>query len=134
MERLLKEDLNFYKFIPYIQLHEYESLRYSDTTVMEKWLELYNKLPIDCFSNIKKTTPDHNPELINESPETAPSKRILSLCVSYDKVNDGILILKEIGLAKLRSECSHFNNWLTSYRKFTKRLMDPSSGRSESSY
>ncbi|SHM81708.1 DUF4276 family protein [Chitinophaga sp. CF418] len=46
-------------------------------------------------------------------PQTAPSKRILDLCDSYDKIDDGILILKEIGLAKLRKECSHFNQWLT---------------------
>jgi len=35
MERLLKEDLGFYKFIPYIQLHEYEALLYADTRQME---------------------------------------------------------------------------------------------------
>ncbi len=114
MEKLLKEDLHFYKFIPYIQLHEYETLMYSDTTIMENWLGLYNKLPINCFSNIRNSFPNKNPELINESPEMAPSKRILSLCNSYDKVNDGILILKEIGLKKLRRECSHFYEWVTS--------------------
>ena len=112
MERLLKKDLGFPKFIPYIQLHEYEALMYSDTAIMEQWLGLYNKLRQNCFTNIKNSAPDSNPELINESPETAPSKRILSLCDSYDKIDDGILILKEIGLKKLRSECAHFNDWL----------------------
>ncbi len=113
MERLLKEDLKFHKFIPYIQLHEYETLLYSDTTIMERWLGLYNTLPKNCFTNIRNSAPDNNPELINESPETAPSKRILALCDSYDKINDGILILKDIRLEKLRSECIHFNEWLT---------------------
>lgn len=112
MEKLLSHDLNFSKFIPYIQLHEYETLIYADTNIMENWLSLYNKLPIDCFAEIRKSVPDSNPELINENPETAPSKRILKLCDSYDKVDDGILILKEIGLKKLRSECKHFNEWL----------------------
>jgi len=112
MERLLKEDLGFYKFIPYIQLHEYEALLYADTTQMEKWLGLYNKIADNCFANIR-TAADNNPELINESPDTAPSKRILAVCDAYDKVNDGILILKEIGLKKLRNECAHFNEWLT---------------------
>lgn len=113
MERLLKEDLNFSKFIPYIQLHEFESLLFSNTPLMEEWLSLYNRLPYQCFTKIKNSVPGQNPELINENPETAPSKRILLYCNSYDKVNDGILILKEIGLANLRSECSHFNDWIT---------------------
>jgi hypothetical protein len=113
MEKLLSNDLAFHKFIPYIQLHEYEALMYADTDIMEDWLSLYNKLPKNCFSKIKESVSNSNPELINESPETAPSKRILKLCDSYDKVDDGILILKEIGLNTLRSECKHFNEWLT---------------------
>ncbi len=112
MERLLKDDLSFRKFIPYIQLHEFEALLFADTAIMEDWLGLYNKLKQNCFTDIRNAVPDKNPELINESPETAPSKRIISLCGSYDKIDDGILILKEIGLKKLRNECSHFNKWL----------------------
>jgi hypothetical protein len=113
MERLLAEDMDFYRFIPYIQLHEFEALLYADTAQLEKWLSLYNKVPANCFMDIKNAVPDANPELINDNPETAPSKRILSLCDTYDKVDDGILILKEIGLATLRKECRHFNEWLT---------------------
>lgn len=113
MEKMLYDDLAFNKFIPYIQLHEYEALMYANTVVMQEWLSLYNKLPVDCFTKIRDSMPDANPELINESPETAPSKRILKLCDTYDKVDDGILILKEIGLNTLRSECKHFNVWLT---------------------
>ncbi len=113
MEQQMATDLAFGKFIPYIQLHEFEALMYADTAIMEDWLSLYNKLPKNCFTQIKSSVYGNNPELINESPETAPSKRILNLCESYDKVDDGILILKEIGLARLRSECQHFNEWLT---------------------
>jgi hypothetical protein len=117
MEELLKNDLSFHKFIPYIQLHEYEALLYSDTETMEEWLSLYNNISANCFTDIKNSVQDANPELINESPDRAPSKRILNLCDSYDKVDDGILILKEIGLTKMRSECSHFNEWITKLEK-----------------
>jgi len=113
MEKLLKEDLKFHRFIPYIQLHEFEALLFSDTSILEKWLCLYNKIPANCFTKIRDSFQDSNPELINDSPQTAPSKRILAICDSYDKVNDGVLILKEIGLNKLRKECFHFNEWLT---------------------
>jgi hypothetical protein len=117
MEEALFQDLNFHRFIPYIQLHEYETLMYADTKTMEEWLSLYNELPVDCFTKIRESAPDSNPELINDSPETAPSKRILNLCDSYNKVIDGILILKEIGLKKLRQECMHFNDWLSQLEK-----------------
>jgi hypothetical protein len=113
MEKLLSADLAFHKFIPYIQLHEYEALMYADTVVMEEWLSLYNRIPVNCFTEIRDSVPNSNPELINEGPETAPSKRILRICNTYDKVDDGILILKEIGLNTLRSQCNHFNDWLT---------------------
>ncbi|NLR66745.1 DUF4276 family protein [Chitinophaga varians] len=113
MERLLEADINHYTFIPYIQLHEYEALMFADTSVMQNWLGLYNRLPDNCFEEIRSSVPDNNPELINEGPNTAPSKRILSFCDTYDKIDDGILILKEIGLNNLRKECLHFNKWLT---------------------
>ena len=112
METLLKADLGFNHFIPYIQLHDFEALMFSDTVELENWLSLYNQLPKNCFTNIRNSVTDANPEFINEGSETAPSKRILSLCNTYDKIDDGILILKEIGLNRIRSECSHFNEWL----------------------
>ncbi len=113
MERLLKVDLDFYRFIPYIQLHEYESLLFSDTVILEKMLSVDKKLPKDCFAKIRNSVTDSNPELINNGETTAPSKRIVSIYNSYNKVIDGVIILKEIGLNKIRSECSHFNEWLT---------------------
>ncbi|NML40879.1 DUF4276 family protein [Chitinophaga sp. G-6-1-13] len=113
MERLLGVDINHHTFIPYIQLHEYEALMFADPVVMQNWLGLYNQLPENCFEKIRSSVPDNNPELINEGPNTAPSKRILDLCDAYDKIDDGVLILKEIGLNNLRKECTHFNEWLT---------------------
>lgn len=113
MEKLMQEDLAFHKFIPYIQLHEFEALLFSNPIVMEEWLSLYSRFRPDSFANIRNSAPERNPELINESPETAPSKRILSICNDYDKVNDGILLLQRIGLITIRQECKHFNEWLT---------------------
>jgi len=52
-------------------------------------------------------------KVINDSPESSPSKRILKLIPDYDKSNIGPLIVEKIGLEKLRSECRHFNRWLT---------------------
>ena len=52
------------------------------------------------------------PEHINDSPETAPSKRLLQLFPGYDKPAFGSLALGRIGLAALRQSCPHFATWL----------------------
>jgi hypothetical protein len=52
-------------------------------------------------------------EDINDSPHTAPSKRITHVVPSYNKTAEGITIASDIGLQKIRQECPHFNAWLT---------------------
>ena len=54
----------------------------------------------------------NTPEEINNSPVTAPSKRILQLFKGYDKPMHGALAALEIGLDNIRKECALFNKWL----------------------
>lgn len=56
---------------------------------------------------------EKNPELINDGPETAPSKRIERLIPEYDKVIAGKQIAREIGIETLREKCRHFGEWLS---------------------
>jgi hypothetical protein len=97
-------------FIPYFQLHEYEALLFSNPEKLEEWLKLDNYIPSNHFSNIREEF--ESPEHINDSPQTAPSKRILSIAKSYNKVADGSMIASDIGLINIRQECPHFNDWL----------------------
>ncbi|MBK8042873.1 MAG: DUF4276 family protein [Haliscomenobacter sp.] len=55
-----------------------------------------------------------NPEEINESPETAPSKRIIQYLPDYEgqKAQVGPLVAEDIGLNLLRQKCPHFNDWI----------------------
>ncbi|MBG8556023.1 DUF4276 family protein [Hymenobacter guriensis] len=107
-----------HRFIPFIQLHEFESLLFADPVTMEEWLGIDHTLPANCFSAIHSTY-NGQPELINDSRETAPSKRILKLCPGYRKIVDGIMVLEEIGLAKMRQQCPHFNDWVTRLEQLT---------------
>jgi trehalose-6-phosphate synthase len=64
------------------------------------------------------------PEDINDNPETAPSKRIIHYFPVYQKVFQGIIAAKRIGIELMRKECSHFNSWLEhleSYQFNTKK-------------
>ena len=108
IESALHADIGHHKFIPYIQLHEYEALLFSDIQKLE--LEYPDKQReiaqlIDDVTGLK-------PEEINSKPETAPSKRILSRIPSYDKVTSGLNITKEIGVDKLMQKCPHFDSWI----------------------
>lgn len=57
------------------------------------------------------------PEEINDDPNTAPSKRIESLFRGYRKPLHGTLASKRITVEVMRSECPHFNDWMTFMEK-----------------
>ena len=52
------------------------------------------------------------PEEINDSPATAPSKRVESLVPRYQKPLMGTLAAQQVGLAAIRKACPHFDNWV----------------------
>ncbi len=92
---------------PYIQLHEFEALLFSDLTFLANQYFEYNIQPlINCLA-VKK-----NPELINDGAATAPSKRILNCIPIYDKATDGVSVLGKIGINKLCQSCKHFSEWI----------------------
>ncbi|MFK7799922.1 MAG: DUF4276 family protein [Aureispira sp.] len=111
LENGIKEDIDSYKFIPYIQKHEFEALLFSDNRGFEGLYEpcIYNKT-----QTIINAYP--NPENINNAPETAPSKRlekILHDCGErYDKVTEGNLIAEDIGINKMLEKCPRFKAWI----------------------
>ena len=108
LEESFRKDINhqFDKFIPYIQLHEFESLLFSDPAKFDSQIDDSRK--IDRLNQILKDF--SNPELIND--EDAPSYRIKEIFPAYDKVRHGAIISNRIGLNRIRSKCSHFNEWI----------------------
>ncbi|MBN2686469.1 MAG: DUF4276 family protein [Pontiellaceae bacterium] len=109
LEQALGADIDDPRFVPYIQLHEFEALIFADPKQLDcEYLE--HDGPIQ---NLISMVGDQNPELINDSPQTAPSKRILKEIPEYDKVSAGVSVAGEIGLQALRNKCRHFNDWLT---------------------
>jgi len=110
LESAFATDINDYRFIPYIQLHEFESLILAQPQDLD-WEYLEHDAPIQSLVNM---VGDQNPELINDGPETAPSKRIMhAIGDEYDKVTAGVSVVKHIGIPTLRERCRHFHEWLT---------------------
>jgi hypothetical protein len=97
------------RFIPYIQMHEFEALLFSDGNALSE------KAEID-ISQVQAILDKYkNPEEINDDPEKAPSKQLESLNRSYRKVVFGKIISERIGIPNIRAKCPHFNNWLTRF-------------------
>jgi len=96
--------------IPYIQLHEFEALLFSDPSA---FLEAFpgNQRAVDRLTAIRARF--RNPEEINLIPGKAPSKRILDVLPDYQKPVAGMLIAQRIGVARIRQECRHFDEWLS---------------------
>lgn len=98
------------KFIPYIQLHEFEALVFSDYDAFER---LYDEQDAD-LNALKKICQDYsNPEDINDSSVTAPSKRLIRHIKRFNKKESGISLLSVIGIEKIRNRCPRFKNWIS---------------------
>jgi len=113
LELAMKDDIEDnlrYRFIPYLQLHEFEGLLFNDINVF------YEQIPqreLIGIPELKQTFEDfENPELINNNPETSPSHRLARIIKGYNKVVYGNIIAEAIGLDKIRAKSPRFNNWL----------------------
>ena len=107
LTRKLGDDA-MHRFIPYIQMYEFEALLFSDPDGLAKGVNCPDLN--DDFNKIRNSF--DSPESINDSPRTAPSKRICSKVSDYEKPIYGSLAALEIGLPVMRQECSLFDAWL----------------------
>lgn len=96
------------RFIPYIQMHEFEGLLFSDPCALAGSINHIEA--VDDFKKVRARFP--TPEWINDSPHTAPSKRIMRLFPAYDKPEHPLLAALDVGLDTMRRECLLFDAWI----------------------
>lgn len=99
--------------LPYAQMHEFEALLFTNIEEFQWVLDGWNE---EVRSKLKAVRDAYaNPEDINDSPITAPSKRILAIFDegTYSKTEHGPLIAEATGLAEIRQQCPAFNEWVT---------------------
>ena len=99
---------NSLRFVPFVVMHEFEGLLFSDCVAFSRAIDRHD-LAGD-FRDIRDQFP--TPEDIDDSPVTAPSKRIEALEPRYQKPLFGVLAVLEIGLDRIQEECPHFRSWL----------------------
>jgi len=109
LESRLRSDLGDYRLIPYIQLHEFEALLFSNPHAFSSAFPT-NEAEIVTLNGIRGSfrTPEH----IDDGVTTAPSKRICEILPAYVKTSYGLTIAKSIGLDRMCAECTHFGAWI----------------------
>lgn len=108
LEAELAQDISQANFIPNLMVHEFEALLFTQPEKFGEWTD-----DLRVVSALSAITKAHaTPEDINDSPHTAPSKRVLAAMPDYQKTFHGPLIACEIGLDAMRKACPHFHAWL----------------------
>lgn len=113
LENAMKEaisDTVKHRYIPYLQLHEFEGLLFNDIELF------YTYVPKEDFvgiAELEKTFAEYdNPEMINSNKETSPSHRLYRIIKGYKKPLYGHYFAEAIGIDRLRAKSPRFNNWL----------------------
>lgn len=107
LEDELEQDIRQTNFIANLVVHEYEALLFADTSRFSDWTHSAAVTKLAAVAGAYNT-----PEDINDSPHTAPSKRVHGAMPTYQKTFHGPLIACDIGLEVIRTRCPHFHGWL----------------------
>lgn len=95
------------RFVPHIAVHEFEALLFSEPATLARAIQA-DRQSIEAI--IQECG---EPEAIDNSRHTAPSKRIEQLYRRFNKTSTGIAIAKAIGIDRMRTQCPVFDGWLT---------------------
>ena len=112
------------RFIPCVQLHEFEALLFVAPTAAVGSLrasapDLTNLQLAAAQMAAVTTRCGGTVEHIDDSPETAPSKRLKAIFNRYDKVAWGVLAAKNVTLPVLRKGCAWLDRWVCSLEKIS---------------
>jgi len=112
LEAAFRADIGDARFIPYLQLHEFEALVLSEPQALaSRFCE--NAAQVTRLAELCASY--SSPELIDDGEQTAPSKRIIAQIPEYAgaKKTLGPAVASDIGLSTIRVKCRHFNEWLS---------------------
>ena len=119
------------RFIPYVQMHEIESLLFADPTEMAKFFQKQN--PAHKLAKLERKFSQivlkaGSCEKINSRYDKKPSKRIEKIVSYYKKGerNDAHAhqIISVIGLSTIREKCQNFNDWMTAIEQYAQEQQE----------
>ena len=106
-EKAIAKDIDDHRFVPHIQMHEFEALLFSSA----KGFSTYYENEKSVVKGVTKIMDEFsNPEDINSNQP--PSYRIKELTPNYDKIVYGNIMALEIGIANIIKKCPRFKIWV----------------------
>jgi len=111
LERAFAADVNDRRFIPHIQLYEFETILLCDPG---HFALVYEESGAGIAALQAAVATATSPELVNDGETTAPSKRIIGQFPQYSrqKTTVGVELAHCVGIDTTRSLCPHFDRWL----------------------
>jgi hypothetical protein len=110
LEQKFREDIDDARFVPHLQLHEFEALLMTDLSHLARSYPSRKQAIEELAGRIEKDFP--SPEHVNR--DMPPSRRILQIVPEYSKTVAGVVTVFDIGLEDIRNKCRHFDAWITS--------------------
>lgn len=109
LEEALAAELGDPRFVPYLQVHEFESIVLADFDGFLAWFDQVDKqverLRQECATF---ETPEH----INHGQNTHPKARIKLQIPDYDEDVDGPILAEYTGVLTIKQRCPHFCRWV----------------------
>ncbi|CAK8723531.1 DUF4276 domain-containing protein [Candidatus Electronema halotolerans] len=112
LEQAFADDIGDSRFVPYVQLHEYEACLFAEPAQFA----LFYPQDAKAIAALQAIADDFaSPELIDDGLATAPSKRIIAQLPDYKYAKSviGPQVAELIGLNAIREKCPHFAEWLS---------------------
>ncbi len=113
IEKTIEQDIGLTNCHFNLMLHEFEGILFSNPKSFSLITNDENVDKIICMRNEAET-----PEHINNSPETAPSKRLMSIIPNYVKIKNGAILAEDMGIDTIINECKHFAEWIEAIKRF----------------
>lgn len=114
LQTSLAAEIGDARFVPYLQVHEYEALVLVNprriSSIYEVAESQIEALCRDCEGY-------SSPEEINHGQHSHPKYRIQQKVEEYDENVAGPLIAEDIGLSTLSVGCPHFGEWLSTLER-----------------
>ncbi len=108
LEQAIQTDIGDDRFIPYLQLHEFEALLFSEPQAIDRIM--VGALATSRLQTVRDGF--QSPEEINNDPTTCPSQRIIGEYPEYEKILHGQMISATIGMSTMLGQCNHFSRWI----------------------
>lgn len=130
-ERILQSVKYPARLIPYVQLHEFEALLFSDSDIAGAYFQ--SAVIGNLIRNAVAAA--GCPEGVNDNPNTAPSKRLKAWTAAHapllqrfsnsTKTRHGPQLAARISLNIIRNACPRFHNWLNTLEALGQGVAPP---------